>query len=96
MKKPIVAFTLSFFLPGAGLAYLGKWSWAFVNFGVVLLIGIAAAFFLSEETLEAYRRYIAIGCSSGSAGLAQAIATQMNQAATTKDEVSEPNGRNGV
>jgi hypothetical protein len=49
MKKPIVAFTLSFILPGAGLAYLGKWKWAFINLGVVLLIGIAAALLLSDE-----------------------------------------------
>lgn len=79
MKKPFVAFLLSFFLPGAGLAYLGKWKWAFVNFAVVLLIGIAAVVFLSEEGFERYIRYISIGCSGGSGGLAQALAKQMNQ-----------------
>ena len=79
MKKPIVAFTLSFFLPGAGLAYLGKWKWAFINLGVVLLVGVAAAFLLSEEFFEQYGHYIAVGCSGGSGGLAQALATQMNQ-----------------
>jgi hypothetical protein len=79
MKKPIVAFTLSFFLPGAGLAYLGKWKWGFINLGIVLLIGVAAAFILSDETFERYIRYIAIGCAGGSGGLAQALTTQMNQ-----------------
>lgn len=79
MKKPIVAFTLSFFFPGAGLAYLGKWKWAFINLGVVLLVGVAAAFLLSEEFFEQYGHYIAVGCSGGSGGLAQALATQMNQ-----------------
>ena len=79
MKKPIVAFTLSFFFPGAGLAYLGKWKWAFINLGVVLLVGVAAALLLSEEFFEPYGHYIAVGCSGGSGGLAQALATQMNQ-----------------
>ena len=79
MKKPIVAFTLSFFFPGAGLAYLGKWKWAFINLGVVLLVGVAAAFLPSEEFFEQYGHYIAVGCSGGSGGLAQALATQMNQ-----------------
>jgi hypothetical protein len=83
MKKPIVALTLSFLLPGAGLAYLGKWKWAFLNLGIVLLVGVAAAFLFSEETLHRYGHYIAIGCSGGSGGLAHALATQMNQKAKT-------------
>jgi hypothetical protein len=80
MKSPLVAFTLSFFLPGAGLAYLGKWKWAIVNLAVVLLIGVAAAFILSDATFDQYIRYIAIGCAGGSGGLAQAMATKMEQA----------------
>ena len=83
MKKPIVAFTLSFLLPGAGLAYLGKWKWAFINLGIVLLVGVAATFLFSEETLHQYGPYIAIGCSGGSGGLAQALTTQMNQKGKT-------------
>ena len=85
MKKPIVAFTLSFLLPGAGLAYLGRWKWAFINLGVVLLVGVAAAFLLSEETLHQYGHYIAIGCSGGSGGLAQILTTQVNQKAKTNE-----------
>lgn len=81
MKKPIVAFTLSFLLPGAGLAYIGKWKWAWINFAVVLLIGVAAAFTLPEVTIQQYGHYIAIGCAGGSGGLAQALTTQMNQKA---------------
>jgi hypothetical protein len=83
MKKPIVAFTLSFLLPGAGLAYLGKWKWALINLGIVLLVGVAAAFLFSEQTLHQYGHYIAIGCSGGSGGLAQALTTQMNQQGKT-------------
>jgi hypothetical protein len=81
MKKPMVAFTLSFLFPGAGLAYLGKWQGALINLGIVLLIGVAAVFLLPEEMLRQYGHYIAIACSGGSAGLAHALATQMNQKA---------------
>jgi hypothetical protein len=78
MKKPILAFALSFILPGAGLAYLGKWKWAAINIGTVLLLGVALVFCLPEEIFSRYIRYIAIGCSGGSGGLAQALAQQMN------------------
>ena len=79
MKSPFLAFTLSFFLPGAGLWYLGKWAWGFVNLAVVLIIGVFTAFALSEEMFDEYIRYVAIGCAGGSGGLALAIAQQMNQ-----------------
>jgi hypothetical protein len=79
MKKPFLAFILSFLLPGAGLAYLGKWKWAIVNLVVVFGIGVALVFALSEEVYDHYIRFIAMGCAGGSGGLAQTIATQMNQ-----------------
>lgn len=79
MKKPFVAFLLSFLLPGAGLAYLGKWKWAIVNLLVVLAIGLILGLILSDEIFERYAQLIAIGCSSGSAGLARALAVQHNQ-----------------
>ncbi len=78
MKKPILAFTLSFFLPGAGLAYLGKWKWAAVNLGVVLLFSVAFGFFLPEDVLARNGRYIAIALGGASGGLAQALAKQIN------------------
>ena len=31
MKKPWLAYLLNVLLPGAGLAYLGKWGWAVMN-----------------------------------------------------------------
>jgi hypothetical protein len=79
MKSPLLAFTLSFFLPGAGLWYLGKWAWGFVNLAVVLVLGVIAAVALSEEAFERSIRYLAIGCGGGSGGLAMALAQQMNQ-----------------
>jgi hypothetical protein len=80
MKRPWLAFTLSFFLPGARLWYLGKWTWGFVNLAVVLAVGFIAAFALSEEAFAKYIRLLAVGCASGSGGLALALAQQMNQA----------------
>jgi hypothetical protein len=79
MKSPLLALTLSFFLPGAGLAYLGKWKWGILNLVIVLGIGVAAALILSDATFDQYIRYIAIGCAGGSGGLAQAMAKKMEQ-----------------
>lgn len=78
MKRPFVAFLLSFLLPGAGLAYLGLWKWALINLLAVLVVGFLLAFLLPEEFLDRYMRYVAIGLSSGSGGLAQALAVQRN------------------
>ncbi len=85
MKKPFVAFLLSFLLPGAGLVYIGRWKSALINFAVVLLVGVLAAFVLRDDTFSRYIRYIAFGCAGGSAGLAHQLAAQMNQETVRKD-----------
>jgi TM2 domain-containing membrane protein YozV len=79
MKKPFVAFLLSFLLPGAGLAYLGKWKWAIFNLLAVLAIGVLFALALPDQVFEQYSHLIAVGCSSGSAALARVLAMQQNQ-----------------
>jgi len=79
MKRPWLAFTLSFFLPGAGLWYLGKWTWGLVNLAAVLAVGIIAACALSDEAFKKYIRVLAVACAGGSGGLALALAQQMNQ-----------------
>ncbi len=84
MKSPLLAFTLNFFIPGAGLWYLGKPGWGGVNFLVVLAIGVAAAALLPEEAFDKYVRYLALACSAGSGGLAHALAQQKNRAGTTQ------------
>ena len=94
MKSPLLAFTLSFFLPGAGLWYLGKWAWGFVNLAIVLVIGVIAAFALDEEIFERYIRYFCIACSSGSGGLVMALAQQMNQG--EKNRVGSPAERSSI
>jgi hypothetical protein len=43
MKKPWLAFLLSFLIVGAGLAYLGKWGLAAANFFTAIAIGVVLA-----------------------------------------------------
>lgn len=42
MKKPWLAFLLSFLIVGAGLAYLGKWGLAAANFFIAVALAIPA------------------------------------------------------
>ncbi len=88
-KSHNAAFFLSFFLPGAGLWYLGKWKHGFINLGVVFALGLTLFLVLPEETFFRIRRWIAIGCGAGSAGLAQAMAKQMNAALEAKETASK-------
>jgi hypothetical protein len=81
MKSPLLAFTLSFFLPGAGLWYLGWRQWAVANLLVVLAIGAVAALALPEGVFDRNIRLLATACSGGSGGLAMALAQQHNQLA---------------
>lgn len=86
MKNPLLAFTLNFFFPGAGLAYLGKWRWGFINLGCVLLIGVILAFALPDDLFSTYSNIIAAGLGGGSGGLAQSLATQRNQKIKRNEE----------
>jgi len=79
MKEPTNALFLSVFVPGAGLAYLGKWVWAFINLVVVILIFVAAALLLPEQSFKSYIPYISLGWSFGSGVVAQAVARRMNK-----------------
>lgn len=90
LKKPLLAFTLSFLLPGAGLVYLGKWKWGLVNFGVVFAIGVLAALFLSEDSLDRSTHFLALMCASGSGSLATQLAKRMNSQRTGSAAPSEP------
>ncbi len=79
MKRPFLAFLLSFLLPGAGLWYLGKWGWGFLNLGIVLSLGVILGLTLPEEVFERYIRFVAIGCGGGSAAFAELTAKRMNE-----------------
>lgn len=78
MKRPGVAFVLSFLLPGAGLWYLGKWKYGFLNLGVVLVLGLILALSLPDQVFDKWIHYVAVGFSGGSAWLAKQMADQMN------------------
>ena len=40
VKKPWLAFLLSFLIAGAGFAYLGKWTWALLNLSGAIAVGL--------------------------------------------------------
>lgn len=82
MKKPFLAFLLSFLMPGAGLVYLGKWKWGLLNLALVLAVGALAVFLLPDNVWGRYIRYVGYGCAGGSAGLAQQLAIKMNKEMT--------------
>ncbi len=73
-KKPWVAFLLSILLTGAGLAYLGKWGWAALNFVIALGIGIVVALTYPDAASP-----IGIGILVGSAFMAKNLAEKMNK-----------------
>lgn len=83
MKKPFLAFLLSFILPGAGLAYLGMWKPALLNLVIVLAGGSALVLILPPDVFDHYIRYVGYGAAGGSAALAQQLAKQYNAKQST-------------
>ena len=77
MKSPMLAFTLNFFLPGAGLCYLGKWVWGIANFLAVLGIGFIMVF-LFKGSAQQHMSGLTYGIAGGSGGLALALANMRN------------------
>lgn len=76
MKKPWLAFLLSFLIVGAGFAYLGKWGLAAANFFIAVAIGVVLALF-SPNSLS----WAALAIPAISAVLAMNAAKAMNQKA---------------
>lgn len=74
MKKPWLAALLSFLIVGAGLAYLGKWKWAAINFFGVIAVALVLNRF-SPDSLS----WVAPGLAAGSASAALQAAKAMNQ-----------------
>lgn len=73
MKKPWLAFLLSFLIAGAGFGYLGKWSWAVINFVVAIAIGFFVYRF-SPDSLNTASVIVA----AASASFAMTTAKTMN------------------
>ncbi len=74
MKKPWLAFLLNFLLAGAGLAYLGKWAWGFVNLVVVVALGFILTRYVPSDQLAWV--YIALPVINGV--FAQSLAQSRN------------------
>jgi uncharacterized membrane protein YjjP (DUF1212 family) len=86
MKKPWLAFLLNFLLAGAGFVYLGKWTWAAINFFGAIAVGLAFAHYAPGQLGIVSA---AVGALSG--GLAKSAAQSMNakqklQAAPTQPQ----------
>ena len=73
MKKPWIAFLLSFLVAGAGFVYLGKWTWAILNFFGAIAVGLIIYRF-SPDSLSMASTIVA--AASGS--LAMTSAKTMN------------------
>ncbi len=78
-KNPLIAFLLSFFIAGAGLAYLGKWKPAVINFVVVVGIITAAVLLLSPEWWGKVGNFISFGLAGGSGAMAMGAAKAQNE-----------------
>jgi hypothetical protein len=87
VKKPWLTFLLSFLIAGAGLAYLGKWGWAILNFGGVILLGRLLLMFSPVDSLGVVSTCLA--ASSGS--LAMAMAPSMNAKLGAQGGVQQTN-----
>ncbi len=74
-KKPILAFILNILLPGAGLAYLGKWLWALYNIVGVVVVNLLASLVMPESWGVPFSVGVGIGCGV----MAQQIAIKMNK-----------------
>jgi hypothetical protein len=74
MKSPFLAFVLSFFVPGAGLWYLGWRGWAVVNLLAVIAVGVIAALALPEDVFDRNAGALSAALSGGSGGLAMTLA----------------------
>jgi len=73
VKKPWLAFLLSFLIAGAGFAYLGKWTWALLNLSGAIAVGLVVYRF-SPDSLSMASTVVA--AASGS--LAMTAAKTMN------------------
>ncbi len=76
MKNPWHAFVLSLLVPGAGLAYCGKWAWAGANLLVATLAIVGVLAFYPNTVIYDHIHYLIMALAAGSAGLAHAVATQ--------------------
>ena len=80
-KDHLLAGGLSLFIPGAGLAYVGRWGWAAVNFTVALIVML----YFGVQWGHPILAWIVLGLASGN--LADEQAKKHNKKAL-RDEVA--------
>lgn len=83
-RSPSIAFILSFFLPGLGLWYCGKWLKGMVNFGVALLVGVAFSVAL-RMTLP----WVALLCGVSSGAWAYIVAQEKNSTERSQSDAHD-------
>ena len=87
MKNRNIAATLSFFVPGSGLWYLGRRRWAIAN------LLAATGLLLSAGGIEAATErihYVILAVAAGSAGLAHAVGGNCRAASPAKQVTHGP------
>ena len=78
-KSTRVAAVLSFFLPGAGLCYLGQWSWGFVNLLSAIALGFGLPHVLTAQQLADRRPSLPASIALVSAAIAHFAAKNHNK-----------------
>lgn len=73
MKRTLIATMLSFFVPGAGLCYVGRWRSGIVNL-ILVTATLLAIYFAATNWFNDYVHYLLLIGMAGSAGAAHAVA----------------------
>ena len=84
VKSPIAAFILNALLPGAGMLYLRRWTFAALNLGGALLLGVLVALLLPVDVFDNIRGSISLGVGVMSGSWAQQLALAMNREAAAE------------
>ena len=85
MKKPWLAFLLSFLIAGAGFVYLGKWTWALLNIFGAIALGLVIYRFSPDSLSMAST---AVAAASGA--VAMSAAKSMNAKSEAQPAASRP------
>lgn len=86
MKSPRTATVVNFFLPGAGLLYLGKIWMAVAN--VAVAIGVPLLWTMGTQDGTDFLHYIALAIAAGSAGFAHAVASKQENSKSSRSSDS--------
>lgn len=77
MHRLIIATVLSFVIPGAGLCYIGRWSWGVTN--LLLVTAIVGGIAIVDPVLfDDMVHYLVLGCAAASAGFTHSVAARQN------------------